>query len=70
MENRSAQKFTTASQVLMQAWSCLLPNQTSALRNSEIQLITRWIEQGAAYEPHWAFTRVEKPKVPASTMGK
>jgi len=35
-----------------------------ALSNYEIDLIERWIEQGAVYKPHWAFTAPVKPEVP------
>lgn len=42
------------------------PESNLALTAQEINLIKRWIEQGAKYEPHWAFMRVEKPKVPSS----
>ena len=45
------------------------PTSNLSLTDIEVQLITRWIEQGAAYEPHWAFTRVEKPKVPSTGWG-
>lgn len=34
------------------------------LSNFEIDLIERWIEQGAVYKPHWAFTAPKKPEVP------
>ena len=35
-----------------------------ALTDREIKLITRWIEQGAEYKPHWAFTPPLKAEVP------
>lgn len=35
-----------------------------SLTDREIKLITRWIEQGAVYKPHWAFTPPVKPDVP------
>ncbi|MFM7629317.1 MAG: PSD1 and planctomycete cytochrome C domain-containing protein [Algoriphagus sp.] len=45
------------------------PTSNLTLSASEIELIKRWIEQGAVYEPHWAFTRIEKPKVPEEDWG-
>jgi hypothetical protein len=45
------------------------PESNLSLTTQEINLIKKWIEQGAKYEPHWAFMRVEKPKVPSSDWG-
>ncbi|RIW14420.1 DUF1553 domain-containing protein [Algoriphagus lacus] len=45
------------------------PESNLALTPDEIELIKRWIEQGAKYEPHWAFLKVEKPAVPNSDWG-
>jgi hypothetical protein len=39
------------------------PESNLSLNEEEIELIKRWIEQGAKYEPHWAFLKVKKPKV-------
>lgn len=45
------------------------PESNLSLTAEEISLIKRWIEQGAKYEPHWAFLKVEKPSVPKSDWG-
>lgn len=45
------------------------PESNLSLAPEEIELIKRWIEQGAKYEPHWAFMKVEKPSVPKSDWG-
>lgn len=37
------------------------------LTEREVKLIHRWIQQGAEYKPHWAFTPPIKPEVPAET---
>jgi hypothetical protein len=44
----------------------LMPPPSSNLRllPEEINLIKKWIEQGAEYEPHWAFTAPQKPGLP------
>lgn len=34
------------------------------LTTHEIDLVTKWIEQGAVYKPHWAFTVPTKTKLP------
>ncbi|MDO8968815.1 PSD1 and planctomycete cytochrome C domain-containing protein [Algoriphagus sp.] len=45
------------------------PESNLSLNEEEIELIKRWIEQGAKYEPHWAFLRVKKPAVPKVDWG-
>ena len=35
-----------------------------SLTQREIRLIEKWIEQGAEYEPHWAFVPPESPSIP------
>ena len=45
------------------------PESNLSLSGDEIDLIKKWIEQGAKYEPHWAFLKVEKPNVPKSDWG-
>ena len=34
------------------------------LTQPEITLLRRWAEQGARYEPHWAFVAPQRPKLP------
>lgn len=34
------------------------------ITDEERQLLTRWIRQGARYQPHWAFVPPERPPVP------
>ena len=34
------------------------------LTDEQVDLLKRWIAQGAAYEPHWAFVPVAKPDLP------
>ncbi|SFU13273.1 Planctomycete cytochrome C [Algoriphagus locisalis] len=43
------------------------PESNLALSEKEIQLIKKWIEQGAKYEPHWAFIKAEKTELPEET---
>jgi hypothetical protein len=40
------------------------PEFERKLNAYEIALIARWIEQGAAYEPHWAFIPPSRPAIP------
>nr|WP_295926832.1 DUF1553 domain-containing protein [uncultured Dyadobacter sp.] len=43
-----------------------MPPPASNLKLSvkEIAVLTRWIEQGAEYKPHWSFIKPEKPGIP------
>jgi hypothetical protein len=40
------------------------PASHLSLNNEEKALLIKWIEQGAAYKEHWAFTKIEEPDVP------
>jgi hypothetical protein len=40
------------------------PEAHKILKKEEIQKIKSWIEQGAVYEPHWAYTQLVRPKLP------
>ena len=42
------------------------PKSHKTMKPEEIAIIERWIEQGAEYEPHWAFAPVVKPEPPAA----
>ncbi len=43
------------------------PDSKLTLSAVEIALITKWIEQGSEWKPHWSFLKIEKPDVPEST---
>ncbi len=45
------------------------PESNLSLSEYEKALITRWIEEGAAYKPHWSFIKPEKPNIPQSKSG-
>lgn len=45
------------------------PKSHKTMGPAEIALIGRWIEQGAEYEPHWAFASIRKPELPAAGEG-
>ena len=40
------------------------PESNLKLSDQEVAVLTRWIEQGAAYKPHWSFIKPERPEVP------
>ncbi len=42
-----------------------MPFREEPLEPREVALITRWIEQGAQYEPHWSFIPPVRPALPA-----
>jgi len=41
------------------------PNSNLSLTQNEIDLIKKWIEQGAKYKPHWAFIPPVQSKLPS-----
>lgn len=45
------------------------PKSHKTMNSRDIEMIERWIEQGAEYEPHWSFAEVKKPEPPAAGAG-
>jgi hypothetical protein len=45
------------------------PASHKTMKPEEIEVIRRWIEQGAEYEPHWSFMPVKRPEPPAAGDG-
>ncbi|MCA9026996.1 MAG: DUF1553 domain-containing protein [Planctomycetaceae bacterium] len=41
------------------------PETGKTLSNEERDLLRRWVEAGADWEPHWAFIKPQRPKLPA-----
>lgn len=44
------------------------PTQKNPLTEEEIELLTRWIAEGAEFTGHWAFEPVSQPEPPATSM--
>jgi hypothetical protein len=44
------------------------PKTGRTLSAADIDLIKRWIQEGAAYSPHWAFVKPERPPLPGVKM--
>ena len=42
------------------------PAVKNPLTEDEKALLVRWIEEGAKYEPHWAFAEIKKPEPPVN----
>lgn len=54
-------RITTDDEIdMMPPPEAKLPRMTS----EEVAKIEQWIREGAEYEQHWAFTRIERPAVP------
>ncbi|MCH7226529.1 DUF1553 domain-containing protein [Haloferula sp. A504] len=45
------------------------PRHPLKLEAEEKKLLEQWIEEGAEYEAHWAFQRIERPPVPGGKRG-
>lgn len=46
------------------------PNSHKKLAPEQMEILKRWIQDGAEYEPHWAFVPISRPAVPAQANGQ
>jgi hypothetical protein len=44
------------------------PKSGKKFTQRQKEIVKRWIEQGMDWEPHWAFTKIERPEVPKVTQ--
>ena len=45
-----------------------MPYKKSKLSKDEIELLTKWVDQGAKWGQHWAYTLPEKVEIPEATQ--
>lgn len=43
-----------------------MPKGGAHLKDEDIKILKKWINQGAKWETHWAYKRIEKPEVPSN----
>lgn len=43
-----------------------MPYNEDPLTQAEIAILTKWVEEGAKWDTHWAYRTIEKPTVPGS----
>lgn len=63
----NSKKSTIVERLLSTDPTVKMPPPESNLTISEFEaaLITRWIEQGAEYKPHWSFIKPQRPELPS-----
>jgi hypothetical protein len=42
-----------------------MPKNGTPLNDDEVEVLTRWINEGAQWDTHWSYKRIEKPEVPS-----
>ncbi|MDA0194474.1 MAG: DUF1553 domain-containing protein [Bacteroidetes bacterium] len=45
-----------------------MPFEKEPLNQEEIDILTKWIEQGAEWQQHWAYLRPEEPEIPENNL--
>lgn len=63
----NASKSSLVERIMSHDTDFMMPPPESNLKLSEyeIALLTRWVEGGAEYKPHWSFIKPEKAGIPA-----
>lgn len=45
-----------------------MPYQSDPLTKEEIDILTRWVDEGANFSTHWAYSPVKKPLLPSNSL--
>jgi hypothetical protein len=45
-----------------------MPYQADELTKEEIDILTRWVDEGAKFSTHWAYSAVKKPMMPSNGL--
>ncbi len=60
--------FSSASELIRRITDPIAPmppdDFDKTLTERQIQLLTRWVEEGAKWQPHWSFIPADRPKLP------
>ncbi|MFY0654022.1 MAG: PSD1 domain-containing protein [Cyclobacteriaceae bacterium] len=59
-------KSEMITRILSQDAETRMPLDAPALSQYEIDILVRWIEEGAEWQEHWAYQRPEEPEIPIS----
>ncbi|QRR02973.1 DUF1553 domain-containing protein [Dyadobacter sandarakinus] len=43
-----------------------MPKNGTPLKENEIEILKQWINEGAQWDTHWSYKRIERPEVPAT----
>jgi hypothetical protein len=43
-----------------------MPKNGTPLSSDDVEILTKWIDQGAKWETHWSYRRIEKPEIPSA----
>ena len=60
----NAEESLLFQRVIHESEGARMPRGRAALRDDQIETLRRWIDQGAVYEPHWAFIPPERVSPP------
>lgn len=69
---RKAHQSELVERILSEDPDYVMPDPESHLQLTahEKAVLVKWIEQGAVYKPHWAFTKPTKPSIPQVVNAK
>ena len=65
----NAEESLLFQRVIHESEGARMPRGRAALPDDQVEILRRWIDQGADYEPHWAFIPPERVSPPGVSDG-